>query len=332
MTGTTTAHDDRRRTIEDWLAGPMFLLALSFLVVLAGVIHRLPRLEPGNPEAHLILGGLAGLWLLFVVEAVLRLQLQDRNRPSWKPPALALACILVPPLRMGCRSLVRPNQIWLPVLGWRQIDIRLRGTLERFFSIPMVFFASLVLPLFVLEFYWAEKVRAEPILALWLDIGTSVIWLAFSIELIVMVAVSNRPVRYCFQHWIDVAIVLLPVVEALPLFRLLRLGRVLRLEQLLRWGRLYRLKALALRGWRAILLLQLVQRLIRRSPQHRLKQLQELLQAKEEEVADLRREIWELEGDIARKTPNEQAAASSANGMEPQGAATQATARASVET
>src|SRR5438309_2265361 len=98
---------------------------------------------------------------------------------------------------------------------------------------------SLALPLLALEYYWAEKLRAEPALALAFDIGAALVWLAFSIELIIMAAVSERPVRYCFLHWIDLAIVLLPAVEVLPLFRLLRLGRVLRLDPLLRWGRLH---------------------------------------------------------------------------------------------
>src|SRR5262249_59603946 len=128
------------------------------------------------------------------------------------------------------RSQVRPNHIWLPMLGWQPIDARLRRTLERFFSVPMIVFALLVLPLLVLEHYWADEIHAEPHLALWLDIGTSVIWLGFTIELLIMVAVSDRPVRYCVTHWIDVAIVLLPVVEMLPLFRLLRAGRGLGLE------------------------------------------------------------------------------------------------------
>jgi hypothetical protein len=92
----------------------------------------------------------------------------------------------------------------------------------------------------------------------------------------------------------------LPAVELLPVLRLLRLGRVLRLEQLLNWGRVHRLQALIARAWRAILLLQIVQRLIGRSPQRQLKKLKELLEAKEEEVADLRREIDDLELRIGR--------------------------------
>jgi hypothetical protein len=228
---------------------------------------------------------------------------------------------------MGCQSQTRPNHIWLPVLGWRETDGRLRHTLERAFSVPMILFALMVVPLLALEYFEAEKIRAEPVLALWLDIGTGVIWLAFTVELIVMVAVSDRPVRYCFLHWIDVAIVLLPVVEMLPLFRLLRLGRVLRLEQLLRWARLHRLQALVARGWRALLLLQLAQRLLGRSLEGRLKQLQELRQAKEEELADLRREIAELEERIAQRAMSRQTAAPAAQGPGPERAAVLASHR-----
>jgi voltage-gated potassium channel len=298
---TGAASVSRRQIWEDRLAGPMFFLSLLFLVVLAGLIHRYPRLDRDSLEAYLILGGLCVLWFPFLLEAVLRFHLRDRERPAWKSLAVAAACVLLPPLRMGCRSQVRPSRLWLPVLGWQEVDTHLRRALECFFSLPMLGFALLVLPLLALEYYWGVAIRTEPVLALWLDIGTSVVWLAFTVELILMVAASDRPIQYCFLHWIDVAIVLLPAVEVLPLFRLLRLGRLLRLDQLLRWGRLHRLQAVATRGWRAFLLLQVVQRLTGRSLEHRHQQLLELLQAKEEEVADLRQEIKELEGRMAQR-------------------------------
>jgi hypothetical protein len=292
---------DARQTWEDRLAAPLFFLAVLFLVVLAGLIHRYPRLDPTDPEAYLIEGGLAFLWLVISLEAAFRFHLRDRERPAWQSAVSCVACVLLPPLRMGCRSQVRPNHVWLPGLGWQEINGRLRRTLEHVFSVPMIFFALLVLPVLALEYYEGDKIRAEPVLALWLDIATSAIWLAFAVELIVMVSVSDRPWRYCFLHWIDVVIVLLPVVELMPLFRLLRLGRILRLEQLLRWGRLYRLKALVSHGWRAFLLLQVVHRLTGRSLERQLKQRRDLLQAKEEEVADLRQEIQGLQERIARQ-------------------------------
>jgi hypothetical protein len=302
-------HGDAGRTWDDRLAGPMFFLALMFLVVLAGLIHRYPRLDPHSPEAYLILGALGVLWLPLLLDAVVRYRLRDRADRSWKPLLAAAAFALVPPLRMGRRGRVRPGHIWLPVLGWREVDHHLRRTLERLFSVPMIGFALMVLPLLALEYWWAEALREEPVLALLFDIGTAAVWLAFSVELIVMVAVSDRPVQYCFLHWIDVAIVLFPTVEVLPAFRLLRLGRILRLEELLRWGRLHRLQALASRGWRAFLLLQIVQRLTGRSLEHRLEQLRGLLRAKEEEAADLREEIGKLEDRIARRALRRSAAA-----------------------
>jgi voltage-gated potassium channel len=280
----------------------MFFLAALFLVVLAGLIHRYPRLEATDLELFLIEGGLGLLWLVFLVEAAFRLQFRDRARPLWKALLGTAACVLLPPLRMGCRSLVRVNHIWLPFVGWREINRTLRSTLERFFSVPMILVALMVVPLLAFEYLQADWIRADPVLALCLDIGTSVIWLAFAVELILMVAVSDRPVRYCCLHWIDMVIVLLPAVELLPVFRLLRMGRVLRAEQLLRWGRLHRLQALVARAWRAFLLLQVVQRLGGRSPKAQLTKLRDVLQAKEEEVADLRREIKELEERMARQT------------------------------
>jgi hypothetical protein len=298
-----------RGTWDGRLAGLMFFLSLLFLVVLAGLFHRYPRPECTDAEVQLILGSLGALWLVFLVESTVRFLLRDRQGPVWQPLFWAVACSLLPPLRMGCRGLSRPNDIWLPGLGWQPVDAHLRRILERFFSVPMFFCALMVLPLLALEYYWAEQIRAEPVLALWLDVGTSVIWLAFSIELILMVAVADRPVHYCFIHWIDLAIVLLPAIEALPLFRLLRLGRILRLEQLLRYGRLYRLQALALRGWRALLLLDVIQRLTGRSLQHRLEHLRELLRAKEEELADLHKEIAEVTQRISREAPSDVARA-----------------------
>src|SRR5262245_36668397 len=171
-TDTVAAPDTGRPTWEDWLAGPMFFLAALFLVLLAGLIHRYPHLNPTDPEAYLIEGALCVFWIVILLEAGLRFQLRDRQRSLWSPLATAAACILLPPLRMGCRSQLRSNQIWLPGLGWQGVNGHLRRTLERFFSIPMIFFALMVLPLLALEFLEGDKIRANPVLALWLDIGT----------------------------------------------------------------------------------------------------------------------------------------------------------------
>jgi hypothetical protein len=316
------APEDRRLAWEDRLAPPMFFLSVLFLVILAGLFHHYPRLDPDDIQVTLILGGLGALWVVFLLEGIIRFRLRDRARPPWHPLWSAAACALLPPLRMGCRSQVRPNHVWLPRLGWQEVNNHLRLTLERVFSVPMICFALLVLPLMALEYWEADRIRAEPVLALWLDIGSSAIWLAFAIELFLMASLSDRPWRYCFYHWIDVTIVILPVFVFVPLFRLLRLGRVLRLEQLLRWGRLYRLQALLTHAWRSFLLLQIIQRLTGRSLEKQLKQRRDLLKAKEEELAELRREIQELEDRIAQRDLARKTAAPSAPGMASESEAT----------
>jgi voltage-gated potassium channel len=201
-----------------------------------------------------------------------------------------LLTAVVPPLRIGVRSQFRPNALWLPKLGWRPVNAELRSILSRFFSTPIIILALMVLPLLAIEFYWADAVRANAALALFLDIGTSVIWLAFAIELVVMVSADDHKLRYCVQHWVDLAIVLLPLVEFLPVVRLLRLAR---------FTRTYRLQGLALKAWRALLLLDLIQRLLAKSAEKRLEDLQKLLVLKEEEVQVLRSEIERVRARLA---------------------------------
>jgi voltage-gated potassium channel len=131
--------------------------------------------------------------------------------------------------------------------------------------------------------------------------------MAFAIEFLIMVSVAEKKFRYCSLHWVDLAIILLPVIflmtlvirewaEVAPLARGFRL---LRLSQLSRMGRVYRMQGLALKAWRAFLVLEVIQRLTGKTLDKQLKQLEELLLAKEEEVRELRTEIADLKRRMA---------------------------------
>ncbi len=290
-----------RQAWEDRLAGPMFFLAAMFLVILAGLLHRYPRVGVTEVEVKVFAWGIGLAWLTVSVEQLFRVVIRNRQRSPWRLAGSALLIALVPPLRMGARSQFRDQHIWLPGLGWQPIDAELRRRLERFFSVPMIIIALMVLPFLAIEYGRADEVRSEPALALFLDIGISIIWLAFALEFIVMVSVAEKKLYYCFLHWIDLAIVLLPLVEVLPFLRILRVGRVLRAEQLARLSRLYRLQGLAMRAWRGFLLLGLIQRLINRSLENRLRQFEALLEAKQDEVVQLREQIKQLKEKIGRK-------------------------------
>src|SRR5262249_41054071 len=151
-----------------------------------------------------------------------------------------LICLL-PPLRMGAPGVTRPGEVWLPFVGWRPVGKELRQRLERFFSLPMIGIALLTLPLLAVEYFYEQEIKENPLLALLLQVGVSVIWVAFAFELVLMVSVAQRKGRFLLEHWIDVLIVVLPFVAFLPFLRLLRVGRVLALEEVARVGRAYRM-------------------------------------------------------------------------------------------
>lgn len=288
-------------TWEERLARPMFTVALLFLVVLAGLFHRMPREEIFEWEQETIQCGLVLLWLLVIAEAGWRLLGRPPEIQRRRAVREFALLVLLPPLRMGISGQRRAGQVWLPRLGWRTIDASLRKALQRIFSLPMIIIAFMILPLLLIDYKWREIIVENPALSLCFDIGVSVIWLAFAIEFIIMVSVAESGWRYCLVHWIDLAIVVLPIVEVLPVAGFLQKLRLLRLEQISRMGRLYRLQALAMKAWRSFLVLDVIQRLIGQRLEKRMEHLLELLAAKEEEVNQLRQEIAELQERIAQQ-------------------------------
>jgi hypothetical protein len=234
------------------------------------------------------------IWPIFILEGGLRLLFCVRQDPVWQRWLYVGMLMLAPPLRMGSRAYADATRMWLPRWGWCTVDRHLRRRLERFFSIPMMVIAFLVLPVLALEYFWADWVRSNFAASLFLDVASSIIWMAFALEFILMLSVAPKKLAYCLQNWMDLAIVVLPLLDFMPLLRLLRLTRLLELQQFARLGRLYRLRGLFIKLWRAVLLLDIVNRLVGKGKEKRLLRLKELLAAKQEEVADLQTSsaIW----------------------------------------
>jgi voltage-gated potassium channel len=174
----------------------------------------------------------------------------------------------------------------------------LRQKLGRFFSVPMIVIALMILPVLIVEHFWSDSLKPDE--DVWtlilLDSCTVVIWVAFATEFIVMCAVADSKFTYCKSHWLDLAIILLPMIS---FARALRFARLARLGRLGRMSRLYRLRGLAIRAFRALLLLDVIARLIGRTPQKELVRLRGLLATKEAEIEDLRRDIARLEAQMA---------------------------------
>jgi hypothetical protein len=281
---------------------PMTLFAFLWLLLVGAVIQRIAGpmyrehvLDISIHEIVVFAVVLGGLWLAVAAEALLTALRREPGCSGWPYYRGQLWICLLPALRMVQRSKAMNGRMWFPVLGWHEVNRDLRRKLERFFSIPMIVIALMILPVLVVEYFWGESFKqGEHVWTLiLLDSCTVVIWVAFATEFIVMCAVADSKLTYCKLHWLDLAIILLPLISfarALRVARLIRLGRM---------SRLYRLRGLAIRAFRALLLLDVITRLIGRSPQKQLCKLLVILAEKEAEVADLRKEIARLETMIA---------------------------------
>ncbi len=278
--------------LDSWdrrLAAPMFAAALILLVLL-GAASEWIRLGEGRLPPWLA-WGLVATYGLFVVEVLFHIVRRDRH---WR--RRIVPCLL-PPLRVCGRDPAQPELIWIPFRGWVARNARLALELERAFSLPMIGVALTILPLLAVEHYRAAALADNPSLRWAVSIATGVIWLAFTLEFFVMVSVVENKFDYCKRHWMDIAVICLPFVAFL---RFLRLGQAVRLQQLARMGRAYRLRGLTMRFWRSILLLDLITRVVRRSPERQLDQLRQTIEEKEAELELLRERVAELERQIAR--------------------------------
>jgi hypothetical protein len=275
--GTSPSRPARIPVVEklDQFFGPtFFFLSVGFLILSAGLIHRLGHGGLTPFEASVLFWGALTCWPLFVLEGLLRVGMCQRPGISrWHRLAAFFLVCLFPPLRLGARAYADPGKIWLPKWGWAEVDHHLRSRLERIVSVPMIMTALAVLPFVIMEYVWLPQVRASFALSLVLDIGTSVIWLAFALEFIVMVSVADDKSTYCLHNFMNLAVVALPLVDFLPLLRLARLAGLLEAQQLSRLSRLFRLRGLLSRIWRDILLLELFQRIFGKYRERRLKRL-----------------------------------------------------------
>jgi voltage-gated potassium channel len=307
--------------LDQRLAPAMFWLSLLFLCLTAGALHLIPGLRTGAEAEHVaaattspalvpsaepldpsvrricaLAGAVCGwgvllLYPVFLFEAALHGRRGGGWRRHWWQCAF-------PPARIAARDHGTGAAVWLPRIGWANVDHPLRTRVEHGASIPMLVIALMVLPLLAAEHYLEPQIRSSAWLLFVVKASAGLIWMAFTFEFVLMLSLSERKWRYARQHWLDALIVSLPLIDVLPalrLGRLLRLGRISRLQQLARTLRVFRLRGTAMRLWRAILLLEVIDRVIGGSPEKRLAKLRDQLALKEQEVADLRGEIAVLE-------------------------------------
>ncbi len=280
--------------------GAMFIPALGWLLLVGLILPHggtSDRISETLRATTGIMPLLLGLWAVILLESLLGvLRFRDPNRRrQW----LKLGLIaLVPGVRLALATSAPGRLIWLPRLGWRTRDLDLFERLEWTLAVPMLLVTLLILPVMGLELFFQQLLETTPWLALIVHGVTALIWFSFTVEFIVMVSVAERKLDYCKRNWINIIIIILPLVAFL---RTLRLFRVLRLTKAGKLLRAYRLRGLLTRAQRIALLFNLIERVLHRDPEKYLAKLREQEQDKLRELDDIRAKIESVEALLAER-------------------------------
>jgi len=321
-------------SVNDGLASSMFLLTLIFLVVLAGLIVcvvDIPRVAElaiaqsgdstdesptfvASTPGQLELGAQkASRWLfitLLFIWPVYWLELGWRyfsNKKKGQDSSEGyngfslsgglLACLL-PPLRLGTVIAEKSHQLWLPFIGWQSPGKKLLKRLESIAARPMLMVAFLILPVLLLEYAFSGFVRNNPWLQISLHVATGFIWWSFTVEFIIMVSAAKKKFQYIKTNWIDLVIIVLPLVSFLRTIRILRLARLARVQQITKVTRMYRMRGLIANVMRGFMLMELVNKVLRIKPEKTLAKLQESKANKEQELQNIQNKIKVVEEKI----------------------------------
>ena len=277
-------HAEECTDLDRVLAVPMFVFALLFLIGTAGLLH-LTDGDLLSPLGIKILIGLGFLYLVFVAETIAHWRSGGNNMRQH------ISYLLLPIMRLCPRDHAEGERAWIPGIGWRLLSSRLEKYLARIFSGPMIVIALLVLPVVGVEFFYAEQISSNSTSKRIIEICSAFIWMAFVFEFVVMVSIVEKRIRYCKQNWIDVAVVLLPLVSFMGAARL---GRLIKLKQLSRTAKIYRMRGLAIRSWRAIVALDVIDTILRREPEKRMDRLEMQIIEKQEEIDYLRNQVEKI--------------------------------------
>ncbi len=284
---------EQQTNLDRLFAMPMFCITVLYLATAGTAVHLIAD-EAGRYEG---VAEACGLVLIFLTPLYL-LEFLLHWRSGGSHLRQNIWYCLFPPLRLGARDHVQGTTTWLPGMDWQVANEKLAGNVELKLGYPMIGIALLILPLLGVEFVYATKIEENAWLGFVIKLAGTFIWLAFAMEFLIVISMVSRKVKFVKAHWLDLAIILLPFIAFLRVARIGQLSRMMRVKQLgklTRTARVFRLRGLAMRAWRAILILEIVDRMIHRDPVKRMKMLEEQLAEKEEEVAEIKREIQLLE-------------------------------------
>jgi len=276
--------------LDQVLAFPMFVVTLVWLALAGVAMHLLSDPEGRYVHVVMICGwGVLALWVVYFVEAWLHWKAESGHFRQH------LKIFLFPPFRLGGRDHVTGKTVWIPGMGWQKASDDLANEIDLKLSIAMIAIAMLVLPLLAVEIIYREGISNNRTFGLVIQLAQAFIWFAFASEFLLMISLVKKKFQFMKVHWLDLAIICLPMIAFMRIFRL---GSAARLTKLSRTAKVFRVRGLAMRAWRAILILQIVDRLIHRNPEKRLRLLETQIVEKRSEIEVLEAEVKLLKEQI----------------------------------
>jgi hypothetical protein len=296
--------------IETFIAATMFLLAILFLAIAAILVQYLQTdfsiavLPYFDEMFHFLFG----LWLLFIVERVLYLIFCSHNR--LQALYFSLLIMLFPPLRLATHRCQSVSEIWI-YPRWHPVNPILFEELETWFLYVTLSVSLLMLPFWLLEIFQADALYENLLLHHFVNLGNAFIWGTFVAEFIIELSITSKRGEYLLKHWLELFIIILPMMMLTRFVRLGYMANMLGLESVaeLQFFKLAKLRQM-LSLYRARVVFNRVLRMLvlidlfrlwqqRRHPQQYLRYLQEKLAYHQEQIVEIQHKIEETQQLIA---------------------------------
>ena len=271
------------------MARPMFFNSMTFIALVGVVITFFFNEDYVPPVGFIYLVSILtlGSWLVGLIEAGVAVAFARKEtvvRPGYVRHRVW--CGLVPPFRLGLHLGHADDMLWIPRFNLCKTNQAMLEELKARFSAPMILIALLIVPILLIEmkFEAALAARMDPeVLEIILMSGQAFIWAAFAFEFTLMYSVAGDKVGYCTRNWMDLLIIALPLVSFLRTARLAQLGRI---QQV---GRAWRMKGVMTKARKALILAEIVQKIMYPNPKKMVNGLRRKFQQNRSERRELER-------------------------------------------
>ncbi|WP_375585103.1 hypothetical protein [Cyclobacterium xiamenense] len=292
QTGLKNKHATRLFWYQNLTAAPLFLTSILMLLITAAILNNFAVDKDGihlNPFLSKLAQVYGFIWLLYLVDflVILYLSIQTKTKIARAAFTSKLLSVLFPPLGMSLRHYTEPEKTWLPVYRWSLCNEGLLQHLKEKFSVPMIVVALLILPVLIIEWNFYDEVEAflHTDLSFVLDMVQGFIWLAFALEFLLLVSITNDKFGYIKKNWIDLLIIVLPFISFV---RTLRIFKVARLTHLARG---YKLRALLMKARQGLIITSFFFRVLAVKPDFQLKKLKKKLDQNQAERESIEEEL-----------------------------------------